>query len=307
MSEDDDVDVGRAVARLAEVVRRTPTLPGRYGGLKLECLQVTGSYKVRGAYNALARQVEGGDRRPVVAASAGNHAAGMAWACRRLGLEATAIVPDSAPETKIHRCRAAGCAVRLGGRSFEDCERTAQALAVERGWRFLHPFDDPDVIAGQATVGVELAAWAPQVVYVPIGGGGLASGVATVLAPLGIQVIGVQVEGVDAMRRILARERGIEELPFTVADGIRVRRAGTRTARICGAKLTDVITVSEAEVRAEVVRLALEERVVAEGAGAVAAAAMARAPGPRKVAVVSGGNIDAETLSDLLGQRLRVA
>jgi len=262
---------------------------------------------VRGAYNALAKQVERGDLRPVVAASAGNHAAGMAWACRRLGLRATAVVPDTAPETKIARSRAAGCEVHLGGGTYEDCERTARALAEDRGWRFLHPFDDVDVIAGQATVGVELAATAPSVVYVPIGGGGLASGVATVLAPLGIQVVGVQVEGVDAMRRLLTRERGLEGLPFTVADGIRVRRAGRHTARICGAKLTDVVTVTESEVRAEVARLALEERVVAEGAGAVAAAAMARDPGPRKAAVVSGGNIDAETLSALLDQRQRVA
>jgi threonine dehydratase len=303
----DGVDVDGAVARLARVVRETPFLPGRYGALKLECLQVTGSYKVRGAYNALARQVESGDRRPVVAASAGNHAAGMAWACRRLGLDATAVVPDAAPATKVQRCRNSGCTVRRGGQSYEACEDTARRLAEERGWRFLHAFDDPDVISGQATVGIEIAGQSPEVVYVPIGGGGLASGVAMVLAPLGIQVIGVQVEGVDAMRRLLSRERGIEQLPFTVADGIRVRRAGTRTARICAEMLSDVVTVSETEVREEVVRLALEERVVAEGAGAVAAAAMAREPGARKAAVISGGNIDGAMLSELLGQRLRVA
>jgi threonine dehydratase len=234
---DGDVDVERAVARLAHVVRQTPLFPGRFGSLKLECLQVTGSYKVRGAYNALARQVETGDRRPVVAASAGNHAAGMAWACRRLGLEATAVVPDTAPATKVRRCRDSGCSVRRGGQSYEACEQTARRLAEDRGWRFLHAFDDPDVISGQATVGIELASGSPEVVYVPIGGGGLASGVALVLAPLGISVIGVQVEGVDAMRRLLAREPGIDRLPNTVADGIRVRRPGTRTARISGGNM----------------------------------------------------------------------
>jgi len=304
---DDDVDVSAAVARLAGVVRNTPILAGRHGWLKLECLQVTGSYKVRGAYNALAKQLESGDRRPVVAASAGNHAAGMAWAARMLGLEATAVVPDSAPEAKVRRCRATGCEVRFGGPTFEDCERHALALAERQGWRFLHPFEDPDVIAGQGTVGAEIASRAPSAVYLPIGGGGLASGVTLSLAELDIPVIGVQVEGVDAMRRALRQEPPIAELPYTVADGIRVAVAGRRTARICREKLADVVTVTEHEVRAEVVRLALEERVVAEGAGAVAAAAMAREPGSGKLAVVSGGNIDRETLSALLGERRAVA
>lgn len=287
-------DVLRAAERLQGRVRRTPVVPSAaFGGLlKLETLQITGAYKVRGAFNALMMQVASGDRRPVVAASAGNHAAGVAWAGRALGLSVVTVVPEGAPETKVTRTRSFGAQVLRHGADFEAAFAEAKRLSEVHNWRFLHPFDDLDVIAGQGSVGVELLAERPDVVALPIGGGGLASGVGTLLKAYGVRVVGVQIRGVDAMAQTLGHTASSTVCSRTVADGIAVRTVGEKTAEICREVLDDLVLVTEDEVRIAMRRLALEDHVIAEGAGAVAAAALDRIPGHKKVAVVSGGNVD---------------
>src|SRR5690606_28576498 len=195
-------DVVAAQARLRKYLDVTPThYAERFGTwLKLENLQRTGSYKVRGALNALLAARERGADRYVITASAGNHAQGMAWAAYRLGTPAITVMPRNAPETKIAGVAHSGATVRLHGETYDEAKAFAKELAELNGFRLLSAFDDADVIAGQGTVGLEIAAaMNPDVVLVPIGGGGLASGVALALKSQGVRIIGAQVEGVDAM------------------------------------------------------------------------------------------------------------
>lgn len=300
-------DVLVAQARLAAYLAPTPLHHAERFGcwLKLENLQRTGSYKVRGALNALLAARERGDRRTVVAASAGNHAQGLAWAAYRTGVAAITVMPTCAPETKIAGVRHWGATVRLHGDSYDETKAFAAALAAQNDWRLLPAFDDADIIAGQGTVGLELAALAPDVVLVPIGGGGLASGVALALKSMRaggrrVRVVGAQVEGVDAMARVLRGETPRAEPAITLADGVRVKEPGLLTRSLLADLLDDVVIVREAELRETLVRLALEEHVVAEGAGALALAAGRRVAGKRKCAIVSGGNLDAGVLARLL-------
>jgi len=303
-------DVLVAQARLRPHLAATPShYAERFGcWLKLENLQRTGSYKVRGALNALLAARERGDRRAVVAASAGNHAQGLAWAAYRLGVQAIAVMPKCAPATKITGVAHWGATVRLHGDSYDETKKFAADLALQNGWRLLPAFDDPDVIAGQGTVGLELAALAPDVVLVPIGGGGLAAGVALALKSLRetdrtarrVRVVGAQVEGVDAMARVLRGDATSREPAVTLADGVRVKEPGLLTRCVLADLLDDLVIVREAELRETLVRLALEEHVIAEGAGALALAAGRRVAGRRKCAIVSGGNLDAGVLAALL-------
>jgi threonine dehydratase len=190
--------------------------------------------------------------------------------------------------------------VRLHGDSYDEAKAFAAELAAQNDYRVLSAFDDRDVIAGQGTVGIELAALVPDVVLVPIGGGGLASGVALALRSQGVRIVGAQVEGVDSMARALKGDHALREPAATLADGVRVKRPGELTQRLLRELLDDVVIVREAELRETLVRLALEEHVIAEGAGALALAAGRRVAGKRKCAVVSGGNIDATVLAQLL-------
>lgn len=291
-----------AQARLRPYLSVTPThYAERFGcWLKLENLQRTGSYKVRGALNALLAARERGDLRPTIAASAGNHAQGLAWAGYRLRMPVITVMPKSAPQTKIAGVSHWGATVRLHGNSYDEAKAFAAELAAQNNYRLLPAFDDPDVIAGQGTVGIELAAMAPDVVLVPIGGGGLASGVALALKSQGVRIVGAQVEGVDSMARALKGDHELREPAQTLADGVRVKEPGTLTQAVLRELLDDVVIVREAELRETLVRLALEEHVIAEGAGALALAAGRRVAGKRKCAVVSGGNIDAAVLAQLL-------
>lgn len=292
-----------AQARLRNYLGVTPTHHAERFGcwLKLENLQRTGSYKVRGAMNALLAARERGDLRPTIAASAGNHAQGLAWAAYRLGMQAITVMPKTAPKTKIAGVAHWGATVRLHGESYDEAKAFACELAAQHDYRLLSAFDDPDVIAGQGTVGLEIAAaMSPDVVIVPIGGGGLASGVALALKAQGVRIIGAQVEGVDAMARALQGDLRIIEPQPTLADGVRVKVPGDLTRQLLGQLLDDVVIVREAELRETLVRLALEEHLIAEGAGALALAAGKRVVGKRKCAVVSGGNVDAAVLARLL-------
>ena len=296
-------DVLAAQARLRRYLDVTPMhYAERFGcWLKLENLQRTGSYKVRGALNALLAARERGDDRMVITASAGNHAQGMAWAAYRLGVPAITVMPKTAPETKVAGVAHWGATVRLHGETYDDAKAFAAELAAQNGFRLLSAFDDVDVIAGQGTVGLEIASvLTPDVVIVPIGGGGLASGVALALKSQGVRIVGAQVEGVDAMARVLRGDHAPFDPVATLADGVRVKDAGHITRGLLADLLDDIVIVREAELRETLVRLALEEHVIAEGAGALALAAGRRVAGKRKVAVVSGGNVDAGVLARLL-------
>ncbi|MCD9029685.1 threonine dehydratase [Luteimonas sp. BDR2-5] len=298
-------DVLAAQARLRRYLDVTPMhYAERFGcWLKLENLQRTGSYKVRGAMNALLAARERGDDRMVITASAGNHAQGLAWAAYRLGMPAITVMPKNAPETKIAGVAHWGAAVRLHGDTYDEAKAFAAELAAQNGFRLLSAFDDVDVIAGQGTVGLEIAAaLTPDVVIVPIGGGGLASGVALALKSQGVRIVGAQVEGVDAMVRLLRGDDSVREPAVTLADGVRVKEPGHITRHLLAGLLDDLVIVREAELRETLVRLALEEHVIAEGAGALALAAGRRVAGKRKCAVVSGGNLDAAVLARLLSE-----
>ena len=298
-------DVLAAHARLRRYLDVTPMHHAERFGcwLKLENLQRTGSYKVRGALNALLVARERGDTRTVIAASAGNHAQGLAWAAYRLRMPVITVMPRCAPETKIAGVAHWGATVRLHGDSYDEAKAFANELAAQNGYRLLSAFDDPDVIAGQGTVGLEIAsALSPDVVLVPIGGGGLAAGVALALKSQGVRIIGAQVEGVDAMARALKGDDTLRDPVATLADGVKVKEPGTLTRILLRELLDDVVIVREAELRETLVRLALEEHVIAEGAGALALAAGRRIAAKRKCAVVSGGNLDAGVLARLLSE-----
>lgn len=297
-------DILAAQARLRRYLEPTPLhYAERFGcWLKLENLQRTGSYKVRGALNALLAARERGDYRTVIAASAGNHAQGLAWAAYRLGINAITVMPKTAPETKIAGVAHWGATVRLHGETYDEAKAFALELAEQHDYRLLSAFDDADVIAGQGTVGLEMAAMAPEVVLVPIGGGGLAAGVALALKSQGVRVVGAQVEGVDSMARALRGDHELRDPVATLADGVRVKEPGKLTQRVLAQMLDDVVIVREAELRETLVRLALEEHVIAEGAGALALAAGRRIASKRKCAVVSGGNLDAGVLASLLSE-----
>ena len=288
--------VQQAHARIRPWILRTPLIRSTHRGawLKLENLQHTGAYKIRGALNALLIQKEAGDSRPVVAASAGNHGAGVAWAAHKLGLQAIVAVPKNAPKSKINRITKLGAQVVLHGDNFDECLVWAQRKARERDWRLLHAFDDPDVIAGQGTIALEMLALNPDVVVVPIGGGGLAAGHALVLRETGIRLIGVQVEGVDAMASAIRGGPTRIEPCRSVADSLRVREAGLLTRTLCEEVLDDIVLVSEEATINAMRSLASRERIRAEGAGAVTIAALDQIRGHRRIALVSGGNTDLE-------------
>jgi threonine dehydratase len=292
--------IAAAAQRLAAAFPPTPLVRSASRGaqLKLENLQVTGAYKVRGAFNAIAAQVARGDRRSLFAASAGNHGLGVAWAARHFGLPATVVVPLGAPRRKTDGCQRLGARVRRVGADFEAALAAAQVLARESGGRLLHAFDDPEVIAGQATVAIELLAANPEVVVIPIGGGGLVAGMGSVLRRAGVRVIGVQVAAAQAFRQVL---RGQAPTPpgATLADGLRVSEPGQLTRRIARAALDELVVVEEDALAATVASLLLDDKVVAEGAGAASVAALPQVRGSRRIAIVSGGNIDAEVLARL--------
>jgi threonine dehydratase len=245
------MDVLAAQGRLRRYLPPTPLHHAERFGcwLKLENLQRTGSYKVRGALNALLAARERGDDRPVIAASAGNHAQGLAWAAYRLNVPAIAVMPHGAPQTKIAGVAHWGATVRLHGDSFDEARAFALQLAERNGYRFLSAFDDPDVIAGQGTVGLEIASLAPDVVLVPIGGGGLAAGVALALKAQGVRIVGAQVEGVDAMARALRGDATGAAPVATLADGVRVKEPGLLTRRVLSELIDDIVIVREAELR----------------------------------------------------------
>jgi threonine dehydratase len=301
-------DVEAARDRLEGVVHRTPldgstTVAERSDavavGLKLENTQRTGSFKIRGAYNAMARLPAEVRERGVVTASAGNHAQGVALAGRLLGIDATVVVPEVTPAAKIDATRGYGADVVVKGEVYERSYEHALELTEERGLTFVHPFDDADVIAGQGTVGLELAEQAAglDTILVSVGGGGLISGVATALTAgdRNVRVVGVQPEGAAHAAPSLERDRihRLDEID-TVAEGIADARLLDRTFAVMRERVDGVVAVSDRDLAVATTLLAERAKTVAEAAGAAPVAALLSGAvdveGERVAAVVSGGN-----------------
>jgi threonine dehydratase len=313
-----------AAAVLRGVAIRTPLVafgrPEAHRFLKAESLQPIGAFKIRGAYVAVASLSLAERARGVITYSSGNHAQGVARAARLLGVPAVVVMPSDAPALKKARVEADGAEVVVVGTSSEERQRVAEEIAAARGLVIIPPFDDDRIIAGQGTVGLEIAEDMPDVaaVLVPIGGGGLASGVAVAIKALvpGARVIGVEPELAADAQQSLREGRIVRwtaaDASRTIADGTRTTAIGRRPFAHLSRLLDDIVTVSEAEIAAGVRLAAEESRLVAEPSGALAVAAMAfrsaeagldGLAGPI-VAVVSGGNVDAELYRRLLAAPL---
>ena len=281
--------------------------------LKPECLQVTGSFKVRGAYYKIATLSDEEKAKGVIACSAGNHAQGVALAATKSGIKSLICLPDGAPISKVEATRKLGADICLVNGVYDDAYNKALELRDEKGYTFIHPFDDESVIAGQGTIGLEIADQLPDAdaVIVPIGGGGLISGVAFAIKQLNpnIKVYGVQAAGAPSMFNSI-HDGKIECLPSvsTIADGIAVKEPGTITFDTCQKYVDDIVTVTDDEISAAILALIEKQKMIAEGAGAVsvAAAMFNKVPvkGKKVVCVVSGGNIDVTILSRVIKRGL---
>ncbi|MEW6398222.1 MAG: threonine/serine dehydratase [Bacillota bacterium] len=309
----------RARQRLAGRVRETPLVPApelgeRAGGavwLKAENLQAEGSFKLRGATNRMLALEEGGWRGGVVTASSGNHGRAVSRAARELGWQAVVVMPEDAPPVKVEACGRLGARVVLHGTSSTARAELAERLAREEGLAFVPSHDDPDVVAGQGTVAMEILGRLPscRVILAPVGGGGLASGVALAAHHFssGVEVWGVEPEGSACMYRSLqAGEPVTLEAVSTVADGLRSRRPGSIPFALARRYLKGVLLVTEEEILATMRYLARECHLVVEPSGAVAAAALWAGKldleGRVAVAVLSGGNVDAALLCRVVGE-----
>jgi threonine dehydratase len=309
-------DVRRAAQRLHGVVVRTPLLqpaglsPGLF--LKPECLQPVGSFKLRGAYNAISALPDDVRARGVVAHSSGNHGFAVAYASALLGVHATIVVPDNAPEVKLAAIAAAGAAVVTVPPTLTDRVQKTADLASRNGYSIIAPFDDRNVIAGQGTIGLEIAADCPDVgaVLVPVSGGGLISGIAVAIRALcpDAEVIGVEPElAADARESLRTGQRvawPAEQTRRTLADALRVEQVGEITFPHIRELVSGIVTVTEKEILAAMRTLATTARLVAEPGGAAAAAAClyheAELPHGSRVAVISGGNVAADLLASVL-------
>jgi threonine dehydratase len=284
-------------------------MTGQQVFLKLENLQMTGSFKERGALNRIATLTPEQGTRGVVAASAGNHAQGVAYHAQRLGIPTTIVMPEGTPFTKIERTEAYGATVVLRGEGLGEARQAADIIAAERGLAFVHPYDDPAIIAGQGTIGLELLADVPDLdaIVVPIGGGGLISGIsiaAKALAPA-VEIVGVQCARYPAMCQALNGEpASLDSGGQTIAEGIAVKEPGVLTRAIVAALVAEIVLVDETALERAVDTLAGVAKLVVEGAGAAGLAALFTAPqrfAGRKVALVlCGGNIDARLLASIL-------
>jgi threonine dehydratase len=299
-------EIQEARERLEGIARVTPVygsetlskLAGRDVCLKAENLQRTGSFKVRGAVNKIATLSKSEQRAGVVAASAGNHGQAVAWAARQAGIKSTIFMPQDAPMAKVEPTKNYGAKAELRGANFEEAMAAAKAFVESTGATFVHPYEDERVIAGQGTIGLEIADQVPDVetVVIPVGGGGLASGIALALRAVkpGLRIVGVQA--------------GLEG--FTLADGIAVKSVGELTSRILEDNLDDMVSVSDEEICSAVVLLLERSKLVVEGAGAVGVAALlaGKAGGEGKaLALLSGGNIDPTMLISVMRHGLTLA
>lgn len=311
--------VYHAAFMLRNVIRETDLIPTAKINpeaqvyLKTENLQVTGSFKVRGAYYKIAMLSPEEKAKGVIACSAGNHAQGVALAAQKSNIPATICIPDGAPISKVENTKSYGAKVELVEGVYDDAYRRACALQKETGLTFIHPFNDPDVIAGQGTIGLELLNQLPDVdaVIVPVGGGGLISGVAFAIKSLNpnCKVYGVQATGAPSMQKSI-KEGSMQTLErvSTFADGIAVKSPGDLTYELVNKYVDDIVTVSDDEIATAVLTLIEQQKLIAEGAGAVAVAAAmfnkVDIKGKKVICLISGGNIDVTILSRVIQRGL---
>lgn len=303
----------RSVIRKTDLIHAPLVNPDSEIYLKTENLQITGSFKVRGAYYMMSQLTEEEKARGVIACSAGNHAQGVALAAAKNHIKSLICLPDGAPISKVEATKSYGAEVCMVNGVYDDAYQKALELKEEKNYTFVHPFDNEDVIAGQGTIGLEILEQMPDVeaVIVPIGGGGLISGVAFAIKNLNpnIKVYGVQASGAPSMRNSI-RDGKIECLDHvsTIADGIAVKEPGEHTFQYVSKYVDEIVTVTDDEISAAILALIERQKLIAEGAGAasVAAAMFNKVPiqGKKTVCLVSGGNIDVTILSRVIKRGL---
>ena len=301
------------VVRTTDVIYAPKLKKGAEIYLKTENLQVTGSFKVRGAYYKMSQLTDEEKSRGVIACSAGNHAQGVALAARENGIKAVICLPDGAPISKVEATKSYGAEICLVEGVYDDAYKRALELRDEKGYTFIHPFNDEDVIAGQGTIALEVIEQLPDLdaIVVPVGGGGLISGIAYTVKTLcpNVKVYGVQAAGAPSMANSV-RNGKIEELPSvsTIADGIAVKTPGTLTYEMCQKYVDEIVTVTDDEISAAILTLMEQQKLVTEGAGAAAVAAVmfnkVDVKGKKTVCVLSGGNIDVTILSRVIRRGL---
>ena len=314
-------DFELAAERLAPILHHTEldlssTFSKMTGGkiyLKCENRQKTGSFKIRGASNKLAAMSDRGENCPVVASSAGNHAQGVAYAASKFGIPATIVMPKAAPIAKVQATEGYGAKVVLHGDCYDDAYAHAMALCQEEGAKFLHPYNDADVIAGQGTLGLEILSDLPYVdiIVVPAGGGGLLAGIAAAVKQVNprVKVYGVQAAGADAIARSYAEKKLITtDYCATIADGIAVKAPGDLTVELINRYADGVVTVSDSEIANAILLLMERCKQIVEPAGATPLAAVLSGKidvtGKRVVCLLSGGNIDVSFVQSIIERGL---
>ena len=317
-------DIEQALSRIGDAVFYSPChraeilseLIGCEVFLKLENLQMTGSFKDRGSLNKILQLSDQQKRAGVITASAGNHAQGVAHAARVSGIQATVVMPETAPLAKIRGTREFGANIILHGKGYDEAQKKARELQARDGYTFIHAFDDPDIIAGQGTIGLELLEQIPDMdtVVVPVGGGGLISGIAIAIRGQRpeVELVGAEAERMPAMKRSVKAGRILpQRVANTLADGIAVARVGEQTLPIVRSQISTIVTVTEEEIANAVMVLLEREKTLAEGAGAVGFAALygghlGEIKNRKVVVVISGGNIDMTTLAKILERGLEL-
>lgn len=316
-------DILEAKSRIYGLIRRTPvdfsttfsSITGQQVFFKYENLQKTGSFKIRGALNKMASLTEQQRAAGVVAASAGNHAQGVALAASKAGVESTIVMPEGVPIAKLMATKEYGAKVVLSGQSYDEAYIKAEQIKEETNAVFVHAFNDPAIIAGQGTVGLEIMEDLPDIdtVVVPIGGGGLISGIALVLKQVRpeIQVIGVQAEGAPSMERAVNSGQIRENSDVsTIADGIAIKHPGELTFSIVKELVDDIVLVNDEEIAQAILMMIERSKLVCEGAGAAGVAALLNGKvksSGKILTVVTGGNIDIHTLSIIIERGLTKA
>jgi len=314
-------DIRHAAIMLKDHILRTPMLAApmlsrRLGCevfVKLECLQHTSSFKARGAYMAMQGLTADQRKNGVIAMSAGNHAQAVAYHAEHMGIPATIVMPAQTPFAKVSRTRAFGATVVLEGRNLNECEDTVVKLIADQNLTLIHPYDNPLVMTGQGTTGLEMLEDIPDLdaLVVPIGGGGLMGGIATIARDMrpNIEIFGVQTELYPAMKMVIA-DQEIACGGETLAEGIAVKKPGLLTMPVVKALVDDILLVSERQLEWAVGALVEQQRIVAEGAGAAGIAALYAHPdlfaGKRVGVVICGGNIDPRLLASILTRNMAV-
>ena len=279
--------------------------------IKPENLQITGAFKIRGAYNRIALLDEESKKRGLIASSAGNHAQGVAYAAQKLGVKATIVMPKATPLIKVEATRKYGAEVVLAGEVYDEAYKEAKRLQEENGYEFIHPFNDDDVIVGQGTISLEILEELPDadILMVAIGGGGLAAGIAHCAKLLNpnIKIIGVEPEGAQCMKAAFENGSPVELCKVsTIADGAAVKLAGERTYELLKDVIDEIVTVSDYELMDAFLVLLEKHKLIAENAGILSLAGLKKIKEKNKkvVSVISGGNIDVLTISSMITKGL---